>query len=823
MASHGNAAVQSAAGTEIVTLINNHSVSAAQVMTDIGSALTSHNLTPEQTINVFTIVASHGDATVRTAIGAELAALIGNGSIVGGEVLGDLDNSVSNKQLTAAQAVGVVIAMAAHGDLDLQTSAGGTIGDMIGDKDMTSATAMAYIGQAFASHLITGAQTISLLAGAWESGDLAQPITNEFDQLVGHSIPIDQAFAQLTAIIANGDTLVIPWLSRMVIGNFLTSAEAAANLQHAVTTNVLTGAQAVTVLVNMAANLPASQAPFTAEIASLVSQKAVTAKQAVTVLAAASAGGSAALQSAGGAEIAALINNHSISAAAALAAVTSPSSDLPPDQSIGVLANVANHGGGTLQHAIGDQIATMIGNGSISVQDAIFDLNEAMTNKALTAANSVGVLAGMAAHGDVGVQLAVGAELSTLISNNQITAAAATTQIDQMVSSAGLNATAAVSMLTTVASVGTAAVQTAMRTELSSLIAHNYITADQTVTTMASLASGGTAAMQFGVGIEIAALIGGNKITAAAAMTDIEHAMTSNALTSAQALAVLASMNASTSTAVQTAVTNEIASLIDRHVVTTNDAIAAMAGLASNGIASAQTAVNGEVVSLIKSGHLTADQTVAALAGVAASGNATLQVAAGAEIALLIGANQITAAPAIADVDRAVTSNAMSEAQAVSVLIGLAASGSSAVGTAATAEIASLIDQHRVTVDQAVSSMAVAVANGNAAVLATAGSDLANLINPNHSTAAAKALNTMMQSGTLAPGGHLTADQSVSVLIGAAASSTPAVQAAAASLIGALIKASVADPIMTMAAVGKATIPLALQRESHDRGQSICI
>jgi hypothetical protein len=112
-AAHAGSAAEPAAdakliGAEIAALIATNQTTSVQAMADIGKAVTSHALTPNQAIALLAGLAATGSAALQSAAGGAIAAMVDHNQISAEQAVADVHRAVTSHALTAEQAVGLL-------------------------------------------------------------------------------------------------------------------------------------------------------------------------------------------------------------------------------------------------------------------------------------------------------------------------------------------------------------------------------------------------------------------------------------------------------------------------------------------------------------------------------------------------------------------------------------------------------------------------------------------------------------------------------------------------------------------------------------------
>lgn len=338
-----NADLGAAASAAIAGLIHDHGLSAAA----IGAALDG----------VFPLGADDVQLAVSTllraaptlaalepggfaAVGAALAQAV---NVSQGLAMGQLNDRMLGNELSDAALVAILAGFAGGGDAADQVAAGRQLNAVVDWTSLSAVDAMVELDAAVAASALTRGQAIVLLAGTATS-----------------SLP--DSLADLLAQIAaymNADP-----------------ATGAAALGGAVSANALSMAQGLYVLTAAAAlGSAATAAAVTDVLLSWVDGGLVVAGDLATQLLGLAQGEGGALRAVAGANIAALVADGALTAQDAIALIDAAvPSTLDAHTAIVVLAHMAAAGDAALQEAVQLQVASMIGNGDITLQAAIADL-----------------------------------------------------------------------------------------------------------------------------------------------------------------------------------------------------------------------------------------------------------------------------------------------------------------------------------------------------------------------------------------------------------------------------------------------------------------
>ncbi|UFW46082.1 MULTISPECIES: beta strand repeat-containing protein [Bradyrhizobium] len=716
-------------GSVFASLTAAHGLPLTQVTADITAAVNAHQLTGGQAVQVL-VGAGSISIAAQIVVGGQIDALIQAGSV-----------SVSDAvalvaALGAADAsFGVLIGMLVSGNsANISTVA----------QEMLSLTQIQFPASAFNdintaiyAGAITADQGLAVLAAFAAAGNASTQISvgAEIAALIGNSTitltgAITDIGAAVTSTVLSGaqaanillglasqgsvttQVAVGGEFAALVTANALSANAATADIAAAVP-SIITASQSFNIQIGMAlSGDPALQTTLTpaqvmTNINGALGASSITITQALALLAQL-ASGSSAMQSAVAGEINLLVGNATITAATA-------------DQAFAVLAQLAHVGNSSIQSAVVGDINLMIADSIITTSQAMTDIATAVHGASLTGDQAVALLVGIAAQGTLSVQFAAGGSIVGLIAAGQLAATSAATDIGNAVTSSSLASDQAVAILLGM-SVGTnAAAASAAAHELQILVTpaqliadiNNAVTASQLTATqalsvLATLAATGSTAMQTAAVTEINTLIGG--LTVTQAMNEL-LAIAANGLTVQGAVAseINTLISGNLLTAAQAAA--DIGAAVPS-VLTADEAVTLLINLATSAPAAVQTAVRAEISTLITGGQITADRAVIDLVGVAATGSAALQAAVVAEINTLIAANQTTAARIIANLGTAVATGLLGVDEVITLTAILVASSSQAQVYQAGLGIANFVNSGLATAAQAVADVMSATSQG---------------------------------------------------------------------------------------------------------------
>ncbi len=632
MAVNGAATTASAAIQEMLDL-STLSYSPASAMADIDSALTSAAITANEAITVLAALAGAGDTAMRGAVTQEIYALIDNNHITAAQAMSDLGSAVTSNLLSVGQAVAMIEGLAAQGGLGLQMAVGGEFAALVQAAQLTAAVAANDVGVAVANQTMTADQAFDVLLGMAISGDsatvnvalaemavLVQPaaaMTNLDAAISSSGITIDQAMNVLFGLAAAGtgamQAAVAGEIVSFIATSRITSALAISDIGDAVTTSQLTGDQAVILLTGIAGlSSTTVQVATGAEIAALIAAGQLTANAATTDITTAVTAGSITADQAVQLLLGMAVSGNGAAASAAelaMATVVTPAalmadinaaisaSAITSAQALVILVVLANAGTTGMQSTVVDEIDFLI------------------TNSQITVAQGMPVLLGLAAIAATATQIVVANEIDSLIANGRITASQAAANIGDAVGSNVITAAKAVTLLTYIAVSGTGPVLIAAEAEISALVTAGSITATAVVNMLTGLAGAASGAMQSTLVAEINALIAAGQATTTQAINSFTSAELSGVLTADQTVNLLTYLAASAPDAKQSAIASVIVSYVAQGDITADQAVADIIATQSNGVS--------------------ADRAIVLLINVASAGNADAQTSAIAAISNL--------------------------------------------------------------------------------------------------------------------------------------------------------------------------------------------
>ncbi len=659
--------MQVAVAGEIDSLISNNQLATSQVMTAIGSAVTSSILTATQAVTLLADIAAPASTAVQTAVTTEIGSLVTAGN------------------LTADQVVTALAGLVAGGGTAMQSFVATEIGALVAANQITTVQAFADIAAAGASHVLNAGQTITLLASLAANStplqftlgsDIATMIQSgaitasaAVTDIAGLNLSSSEAFNILLGLATSGDTTTVS-AATAGMASLLSPAQLVNDIDSAIGSFTITTAQGLSLLIDLASS--ATMTPAVAgEIDSLIASNQITASatmsaigaavtssvltaaQAVTLLAYVAVPAPTAVQNAATAEITTLLTARAITA----------------DQVVGALVGVFAGGTTAMRTFVVAEINALVGASQITAIQAVSDIAAAVTAHVLTADQAVALLNMLSSAGSTAMQAAAGAEIAALIGASAITT---TNAVAAITSSTDTSSVASIELaivqLMNVAASGNASVRAAINADIASLISATF-PADTAVTFLASLAASNNAALDNAVAGAILSLVGGSALSITAAIADVTQAVSTQAINADQSVALFASMLG----AVGSNTTNQAA------------IITALRQLVPGSLT--LPAVMADIAAAAGAGQLTAAQAISAFVSLIAGGSVSVQAAAGTSIGAMIQSGAITASAAIADI----RSLNLAWNVASTILLGMAVGGSAATASAVIVELTSLL------------------------------------------------------------------------------------------------------------------------------------
>ncbi|MET3908377.1 hypothetical protein ABID59_002723 [Bradyrhizobium sp. S3.3.6] len=659
--------MQAAVAGEIDSLISNHQLTTSQVMTAIGSAVTSSVLTATEAVTLLADIAAPASTTVQTAVTAEIASLVTAGN------------------LTADQVITALTGLVAGGGAAMQSFVVTEIGALVAANEITTVQAFADIAAAGASHVLNAGQTITLLASlaanstplqftlgsdvATMIGTGAITASAAVTDIAGLNLSSSEAFNILLGLATSGDTATAS-AATAGMASLLSPTQLVNDIDSAIANFTITTAQGVGLLIHLAsgANMTSavageidaliasnqvSTSTAMANIGSAVTSSVLTAAQAVTLLAYMAALASTPLQTAVTAEIATLVTGTTITA----------------NQAVNALTALFPSGTTAMQAFVVAEINALVGANQITAIQAVSDIAAAVTAHVLTADQAVTLLNMLSSSGSTAMQAAAGAEIAALISSASISTSNAVAAITHSTNTSSVaSIELAIVQLMNVAASGNASVRAEINADIAALISTTF-PADTAVAFLASLAASNNAALDNAVAGTILSLVGGGALSITSAIADVTQAVSAQAVSADQAVALFASMLG----AVGANATNQAA------------IITALGHLVPGSLT--LSAVMADIATAAGAGQLTPAQAISAFVSLIAGGSVSVQAAAGTSIAALIQSGAITASAAIADI----RSLNLAWNEASTILLGVAVGGSAATASAVTTELTSVL------------------------------------------------------------------------------------------------------------------------------------
>ncbi|HXO02362.1 MAG TPA: hypothetical protein VN900_09920, partial [Stellaceae bacterium] len=694
----GSAALASAIGSDIGAMIAAGRVTVANALADIQAADGAYGVN-DATNEALLLIAAAG-ATVgglQVAVGEAIGALLNHGVIGVSATITAIDGAIGTAGgLSVDQAVSVLIGVAQGSSLQAQVAVGGEFDALVaagklGASDWNLALVLAIR----ATTLSATAGFAVLLSAASNSAALVVPVTNELAALIANStvVTADQALNALFAgagaqdfafMPAGTDATLAAIVTGLVAQNAVTIGQVVADLNTAASgTPVISAKHAVGVLLDLAADTtdPAAAQAYAAALSSLV---------------------------AGGVGVAALADNLLADVAAG---------SMSPDQAVAILAGTvgaapAGHAA-SLQALIGATLATLVGNGSLTVARLITDLQTAVSNGTLGVNGEVGLIAATASSLSSAVNgSALPGELIRLIESGP-SATQVFADIEAVAAAAGVSYDRGFGLL--IANIATASdvnLQGAVASELASLVSRSLITGTQAGNYVASAVAAGLSAdtavfvlasipAPLAAGAGVAALVNSGKITLASALADIQSAASRGTLSVDGEVKLIAALaNDLTASGSLNTLSNELIGFVESNTASAAQIFADIAAVAQ------------------LSGSYSQSLGVL-LAGMGGTADANLQIAVGRQLGSLTASGSITNSGALGDLTAAVSAGQLTGAQAQTIALASISTGGPAMQAAVGQQFgAQLAGQNNAA---AVSSLTALITGALAAGTITAG------------------------------------------------------------------------------------------------------
>ncbi|WP_407050830.1 beta strand repeat-containing protein [Methyloraptor flagellatus] len=658
-------------------------------------------------------VGSNPDAAQARYVGAAIAAYVTSGPVGVASMIGLIDGMVRISQtMTVDQSLSVLIGMAANGGLAVQAAAAGEIADLATRNVMQLATGVTAITSALNASILTNARAATLLAGIVGASAIGTVGTAAIDALVtltgsststltdaiqaavtGSALSLDAALrvyaevagrssatvqgaittAMLSLVPSNGIEAAITTLAteaatgttgvQIAIGREIaafvaqggvTGARAIALIDGLIGANTLTAARALAVLVGFGAGDSGRETLVQTEIATLVTNGAITAAAAVSALQGLQSGAASDVSTVIDDALAGLITDPASlaqtaglgtpaqvllvartiagymstdpTAAATILDGLSPrirAGSLTGAQAARLLIDVAAQGGGAQTVAILRlTVLATVQQGQSAADVALSDITGQVS--ALLGAGTLGsaialdVLDHLISLGGAQIRSAIAGLVGT-DSTSSITVA----QIAAAVGNASLSDSDAISILGLVAKANGGALQASAISQIATL-ATDPTTVQQAVDAFAAIGSGATAAIRAAGYTALNTLLGANAGLADRAFNAIlPFAGAGDAGVRADAVAEIATLVGSlglSTTTVLTEINAQLAS--SAAVLTANQALAVLVGLL--GVPAAESTVFQAIDSIASNNHysqqtprpgFTAEAAITAIAG----------------------------------------------------------------------------------------------------------------------------------------------------------------------------------------------------------------
>jgi len=701
-------------------LIADHGVSASAVFSAIitpGISWNGYAYSPVQ--DAAGLAAAHPELI--PALAPQIVALIGPnfGETIAINAIGAL---VTSHHITADQAIGIELAvMTAAGTAAMTSAVSASIAGLITGNQITTVQAMADIHSAVTGLTLNVDTAIRLLASVTAGvGAAAQGALNsELTALVSaHLVTVAHAIDVLSALSQTAS----PALHDAIVGaiSALDPSQDPAQVLFLALPDNPTAAQ----LADLAGQLNTLLGQHTisienvlADIDSAVGSHQLTGAQAVAVLASLAAHGDTALQDAVGGEVAALIAHHGVGSPAISSAFGAliTSGAMTSAQVVEVLLAAEIKQGLTASeaHAVvataGDAFFMMQSSSSIrlNTRSLIDGISGMLAAHTMTGAQAIAALSPFIPTNTGNLWATI--QVESWINGGTISFAdmdAAVTAgwwpINDAVTSLGHFANsgdptlrvAAIAEVNALISAGTLDVGRLLDSIHNQLFPYGYVPPEIAWSVDQAVAFGVAMSvthpeMQDSLARDFATLLAGGRLGGAQFGVDLSGLISAQIMTVDQAVAMLVKVTTYTAPG-NTAVNDAILGFFTAHLLTMEQVIAIAPTLHHDG----QALLNGlgsSFVDLVNNGQITVDQIAqfdrfglasgqmaSLLTGLIAHGNAAQQPAAQAELFALIGNGHIAAADAMTALDGGVRTGALTGDRAMSLLIGLEAGGASA-------------------------------------------------------------------------------------------------------------------------------------------------
>jgi len=339
-------------------------------------------------------MAANGNAQAQVAAGSVLAWMIQHGSITLDQALSDMLSFLNSGSLAPANAIGLLVGMAAAGNQSLQYTVGVELVQLILDGNVTAQQAASDFGAAVKSGQLSANNAVTVLVGMYlmgmDEGDnsaVQGAAAGEIAQLIASgAIDPPQAFGVINNLIT---ATISPAPTVFDVINLYASMAANGNASVQATA----GGGIAQLIENGSTNAPDALD----SIDDLVSEGAIATANAVALFAAIASAGNAPLQVAAGYQIGQMIEDSTITSQQAFGDISSlvNAGSLAPGNAVGLLEGVAVAGNQSLQIAAGGEIATLVNAGQLTKQQAQTDIANAVGAGLMTAAQAQAILQGL--------------------------------------------------------------------------------------------------------------------------------------------------------------------------------------------------------------------------------------------------------------------------------------------------------------------------------------------------------------------------------------------------------------------------------------------
>lgn len=701
---------------------------------ELGALVSAGALTADHALTAIASVAGSQYQSGGFSLISEMTTFANQNSMTPAQIAADISATVDNHDVTGTTAVSLLTSMAdRYGGMDIVHAAGHEIAELVAHHGVSVADAIAGVD---AVSFSTEYTVIPLLATAGtENHDLLAPAgteiahmlgsdpyfwtqaRNQFEGLVANgSLSLDNAITMLVAAAAgdpqHGVNAQSGWASQVAVDlitqRHFDAAVVMADIESAVTAGHASADGAVALLTGIAMNggYGASLAPQAeTELVAMINHGVVSATQAANDIA------NALLPSAatGASSYSTFYSHQALAMLASIGQVGTPEAEAAVVAALTTIANQAGNspqgltagylvsslglavgsGGAALDTAIAHEISALVAAGTISANDAIIALGDAVAETHRTAAKPAicNEIAALAATGQIPPAQVMADLLTASPSGLEFESAVAMAMLSGRGSDWQAAASSELVAMVTTGRLDAGSVIWAVQFAVTQV---NLMPADQGIGLLAAAVGDGTTPIHAdAVGVSIAAMISGGRINATDAMGAVHAAITGGRLNVDAAVSMLANIAAQNATAA-IAVNTELRALILGNLISAGHAgdvlndLAAAAAAAGN--TALQSAINAELAVVSSS-----DPASAVFGGIDANTSATQLAGAADQLYSLVHTGQMSIASLMHDIDQALQTNALTPAQAISLLVGLAGHNEVALQSAAGTELAAVI------------------------------------------------------------------------------------------------------------------------------------